>query len=481
MAIRNICTITREYLARQLSRAMGILFALLASLLMPQPFIYAHVSNLSVLSQTNPGDWPTYMKDIGHSGFNANESVLNVNTVPNLKVHWQYHVGARISSQPVVADGVVYWGSWDGYEHATTLAGQQLWRTFVGMTIPRSGCSIPPAGVAASATVTSISINGTTTSVVIVNGGNAHVYALRASDGSVLWSTAVGTSPDYMLWGGTTVYNGNVYTGVSSFGDCPLVTGKVVQLDASTGNILHSFNTVPTSCRGASVWMTPTIDIAEQALYVSTGNKGTCKTPETLAYALVKLSAIDLSFIDSWQLPAADQKGDNDFGSTPTLFTATISGQQREMIGFVNKDGVYYAFDRSHISAGPIWQFDLSSAPNNIASSAWDGTTLYTAGTLTTIKGKTCKGSVRAHDPATGTVKWEYCAPGKIIASLAAIPGVIFAGANNQLVALNATTGTQLFSFTDTSKQSIFWGCCTVSNGIVYAGNEAGNLFALGV
>jgi len=451
---------------------------LIAGLLIPQQLIYAHVSSLSVLSQ-NAGDWPTYMKDVGHSGFNANETILNVNTVPDLKIHWQYHVGARISSQPVVANGVVYWGSWDGYEHATNLNGQQLWQTFVGQTLGK--CSFSSAGVTGSSTVTSIVINGIATTVVIVNGGDAHVYALRASDGSILWHTAVGISPDYMLWAGTVVYNGDVYVGVASYGDCPLITGKVVQLDASTGNILHSFSTVPTPCHGASVWMVPTIDVADQTLYISTGNRGSCRVPETLSFALIKLSALDLSFIDSWQLPLADQGGDNDFGNTPTLFTATINGQQREMIGVVNKDGVYYAFDRSHISAGPIWQFDLSSATNNIASSAWDGHTLYTAGTLTTINGKTCKGSVRAQDPATGAVKWAYCAPGKIIASLAAVPGVVFAGANNQLIALNAATGAQLFSYTDTSKQSIFWGCCTVANGIVYAGNQAGNLYAFGL
>lgn len=479
MAIRNTGNTLIGLFAWPVSRVTGILVVLVASLLMSQQFAYAHVSNLSVLPQTSAGDWPTYMKDAGHSGFNASETILNVNTVPDLKIHWQYHVGARISSQPVVANGVVYWGSWDGYEHATNLNGQQLWQTFVGQT--QGKCAFSSAGVTGSSTVTSIVIGGTATTVVIVNGGDAHVYALRASNGSILWSTAVGISPDYMLWAGTVVYNGDVYTGVASYGDCPLITGKVVQLDASTGNILHSFSTVPTPCRGASVWMVPTIDIADQTLYISTGNKGDCRVPETLSFALIKLSAIDLSFIDSWQLPLADQRGDNDFGNTPTLFTATINGQQREMIGVVNKDGVYYAFDRSHISAGPIWQFDLSSAPNNIASSAWDGNTLYTASTLTTINGKTCKGSVRAQNPATGAVKWAYCAPGKIIASLAAIPGVVFAGSNNQLIALNAATGAQLFSYTDTSKQSIFWGCCTVANGIVYAGNQAGNLYAFGL
>lgn len=471
---------TLKKIAMPLGRVIGILIALVIGLLVPQQLTYANGRQSLPLNRASPGDWPTYMMDSGHSGFNPNETILNANSVPSLKIHWKYSVGARISSQPVIANNTIYWGSWDGYEHATNLNGQQLWQTYVGMTTPRSNCSIPPAGVAASATVTSITLNGIATTAIIVNGGNAHVYALNASNGSILWSTAVGTSPDYMLWGGTTVYNGDVYTGVSSYGDCPLVTGGVFQLDALTGNILHTFNTVSAPCRGASVWMTPTIDIANQALYVSTGNKTSCKTAP-LSLALVKLSTTDLSLIDSWQLPLANQQGDNDFGSTPTLFTATINGQQRQMIGLVNKDGVYYAFDRTQISAGPLWQQTLSSVSSNIASSAWDGSTLYTASSRTTINGKTCNGAVRAHDPATGAVKWAYCAPGKISAALGAVPGVIFAGSGSHLIALNAATGAQLFTYTDKSKQSTFLACCSISNGVFYAGNQAGNLYAFGL
>ncbi len=446
-----------------------MLMVLIGILLIPQQTVRA-----------DAGDWPTYMMDVSHSGFNSTETILNASNVSNLKVHWQFHAASSISSQPVVAHGVVYWGSWDGYEHATDLNGHQLWQTFLGTTVQSGNCSPHSAGVAGSATIASVTINGVATDVVFVDGGNAHVYALRASDGSVLWSTSLGTSPNYMLWAGTTVYNGSVYVGVASYGDCPLITGKVVQLDVSTGHIQHSFNTVPSTCKGGSVWMVPTIDLANQALYISTGNGTKCKTPETLAFSLIELNLTNLALIDSWQTPASQQTGDSDFGSTPTLFTATIGGTTHQMIGLVNKNGIYYAFDRSHIGAGPVWQVQLSNA-SDIASSAWDGQTLYTAGTLTTINGKTCTGSVRAHDPATGTILWAYCAPGKVVTSLAVIPGVVFAGAGPKVIALNATTGALLFTFIEPNKKGIFWGCCSVSNGIVYAGNEAGNLYAFGL
>lgn len=43
---------------------------------------------------------------------------------------------------------------------------------------------------------------------------------------------------------------------------------------------------------------------------------------------------------------------------------------------------IYYAFDRTKISAEPLWEKPVSSARNNISPSAWDGTTLYVASTL---------------------------------------------------------------------------------------------------
>ena len=60
--------------------------------------------------------------------------------------------------------------------------------------------------------------------------------------------------------------------------------------------------------------------------------------------------------VSARQVPAKQQKVDSDFGSTPTLFVASISGITRQMIGLQNKNGIYYAFDRSTISSGPLWQ-----------------------------------------------------------------------------------------------------------------------------
>jgi len=437
------------------------------------------VANMTIprsTSHAQGGDWPTYLGSNERSGFNGSETSINPTTAPNLKLHWTYKAGGVISTQPVTFNGQIYWGSWDGFEHATTLSGTQVWATNLGKT---TAASCTPSSVGVGSTASVVSLNGT--SVVFVGGGNATFYALNAANGTVIWKTLLGSSPSHFLWSSPAFYNGSVYEGVASFGDCPEVHGQLVQMSATTGVIQHVFDMVPTRCIGGPVWGSPTIDTATGDLFFATGNKGSCSVAEPMAVALVELHAADLSFVGSWQVPASQQfTKDSDFGSTPTLFTATIGGVLHQMVGIVNKNGIYYAFDRTNISAGPLWEKPVSSAPNNISPSAWDGTTLYVASTLTTINGLSCRGSVRALDPATGGYLWEHCTPGKVIDAVTLVPGLVIVGASTNLLVLDAKSGQQLFAFHDGTKGSFFYGAASVSNGVLYIGNKDGNLYAFG-
>ena len=64
-------------------------------------------------------DWSMFLGDAAHSGYNSAESAINASTVANLKLQWTYQTGGgNISTEPIVASGNVYWGSWDGNEYA---------------------------------------------------------------------------------------------------------------------------------------------------------------------------------------------------------------------------------------------------------------------------------------------------------------------------------------------------------------------------
>src|SRR5579859_2192017 len=74
---------------------------------------------------SSAGDWPMYMYDVGRSSYNTSETMINPLTAPYLqpKVLAGDKSQKYILSQPVVSNGVVYWGSFDGYEHATPISG----------------------------------------------------------------------------------------------------------------------------------------------------------------------------------------------------------------------------------------------------------------------------------------------------------------------------------------------------------------------
>src|SRR3989440_958404 len=434
------------------------------------------------------GAWPTYMANNQRSGFNGSETIINATSAPNLKVHWTATGEGKIFSQPVVANGIVYWGSWNGYEHATALDGAPLWQRNLGQTTANCGAN-GALGVISTAAVASVSINGSLTSVVFVGGGDDHLYALDASSGAVIWSTPLGApSSNTFIWASPVVYNNSVYVGTSSIGDCPLTPGQLFRLDAATGSIQNTFNVVASGCVGGGIWSSPTIDIGENSIYFTTGTISRCPTSESNALAIVKLNASDLSFIGSWQIPKVERVKDGDFGATPTLFKATIGGTVHRLVGAANKNGIYYAFDRTTISRGPLWKANIAvggvcpqCGDGSISSSAWDGTWLYVAGGRTTINSNSCKGSLRALDPATGNFIWEHCLnDGTVLGAVTMVPGVVAVVEGPDLALIDATSGNTLFTYNGLSSTSHFYGSPSISNGVLYVGNKDHRLYALG-
>src|SRR6516225_6350967 len=48
--------------------------------------------------------WTMFQGDLGHSGFNGAETILNATTAPQMKVLWTRNVARKISSQVVEAN-----------------------------------------------------------------------------------------------------------------------------------------------------------------------------------------------------------------------------------------------------------------------------------------------------------------------------------------------------------------------------------------
>src|SRR5207245_5779848 len=96
--------------------------------------------------------------------------------------------------------------------------------------------------------------------------------------------------------------------------------------------------TSPTGTIGASVWTSAGSDGNFVWITVGNGDSGD-------SFSIVRLSTA-LTFQTKWTVP--DTFGtDLDWGSSPTLFEAVLNGTSTQMVGANEKNGIFYALDRS--------------------------------------------------------------------------------------------------------------------------------------
>jgi outer membrane protein assembly factor BamB len=433
-----------------------------------------------------PG-WTTYLQGNDRTGFTS-DSGFNPTSVQNLNLAWQASDTAPnngIFPQPVVSNGLVYWGSNDGFERATSTSGNLVWQTNLGRTSPPA-CSDPSNwGISSTPTITTDVPVGGATSVLYVGGGNSKLYALNAATGAVLWSYDVGGNPNTFIWDSPLVYGNSVYIGVSSFGDCPLVQGQMLQLNRVTGALQNTFDLVPNGCTGGGVWSSPTLDATAGTIYFTTGTASPDCPSTPGGPSMYELRASDLSLVGSWTIPVALQTFEDDFGATPTLFNGVIGGQSVPLVGAINKNGIFYAFKRDALPSGPVWQTRIATGGSDppsghgpIAPAAFDGTTLYVGGDNTTG----CTGTVNALNPSTGAFIWTHCFTdsGSVEGVEGAVTvtsgGVVAVGEGSNIQVVSAATGASLFTYATAGP---IWGPASIVGSTLYEGDLAGNLYAL--
>ena len=366
-------------------------------------------------SAAQSSDWPHYLFDDGHSSHNALATAITPANASTLVEDWSFidpqptiegQPIASFYSSPTVFEGVVYIGSNTGNFYALDEAtGAVLWQQLLGYVTPTTCGS--GQGVTSTATLAIDPVSGALT--VYVGGGDGYLYALDAATGNIVFRqlvTNVGTNKNRgFIWASPVIIRNTIYLGWASQCDHPLVRSGIKSFDQHTGALRNTFYTLPQGSTGAGVWSTAATD--GNSIWITTGNGD----PGGSSYAIVKLRANNLQFQTQWINPLS---GDLDWGSSPTLFQARLNNVKTQMVGANGKDGIFHAFDANHLENGPVWSFQVGTRGNSIigkdlAAPIWDSTSrrLFVAGNLTTINGTVFAGSVRAFNPADGSIIWE--------------------------------------------------------------------------
>jgi outer membrane protein assembly factor BamB len=314
-----------------------------------------------------------------------------------VKPLWTVGLGQQISATLAIADGVVFAGAWDGVLYALDARnqGKKLW----SFTVVTSGQIYAPPVVAGG--------------VVYASGhvpqqiGENPLYALRVTDGTVVWST---TQPQYLSYATVLVQGGILY--IPAIGDAfdAILVGKV---EAATGKILPG--------KGPDGLTVSSPTITGNLLYVGATDGYVYALDISKNMALAWRTRIASGAAVGTPLAGVDTS-DVEISSSPAVANGAV------YIG--SPDHNLYALDATtgkvlwKYATGDVISFTSPAVANGIVYVGSDDKALH------------------AVDAATGKGVWKYATGGKLKSSPLVDNGVVYVGSyDSNLYALDAATG----------------------------------------
>lgn len=433
------------------------------------------------------GDWPQYRHDA--RGGSANPGVFAASRVADLVEAWRLDLGQYVYTQAVAAEGlVVYTTAFSGKLVAIDEAtGRERWPAKTLNAPISTACegAKQPGFWAAAA------VGG---GVVYAASPDGNLYALRASDGTSVWTarvadgSAAGHGEFVQSSPAVSTALGRVYLGVASSAHCDEVAGRIVAVDLANGAV-QSRSLVKPGQQGATIWSSIAVAEEENRLYATTGNRIGPAVDEPYAQAFLALDPKTLEVLDHWQNPTTLEN--SDFGSSPALLDAA----GLKLVAATSKDGNLYVLRRDALSRGPLWTAriavidpenptvggDPSAGFGSISTPAVAHGLLYAAGGRTP---QAEAGSVTAFQPDTGRVVWRRAMPGYVIAPLAAAGEILAAessspdGSESWLTVLDAASGDVLRTFRGAIGT---FAAPSIAHGLIFWTDAYGRATALGV
>ncbi len=357
---------------------------------------------------------------------------------------------------------------------------------------------------------------------------DAHLLALSARTGKLLWDTAVANYRDgYSITSAPLAFDDVVVTGMGG-GDYP-IRGKIVALDAKTGQKRWEFSTVPGKGEpgnetwagdswqqgGTGSWVTGSYDAEQDLLIWGTGNpapdfNATGRAGDNLySCSAVALQAKTGKLVWHYQFTPGDVH-DWDSSQVPVLADRMEDGKLQRQVLWANRNAFFYVLDRTNGKflrgtpfAHQTWTTGLDPKTGRPAARAdaiptskgtlvfpgpgggtnwWPSSydakldlffvpALERGGVYFSEKTPAAKhaevflGSatqgvsglkhysvVRALEPQTGKLRWEYRLPprdsiGELGGILSTDGGLVFSSDLSTFFALDSVTGAKLWSF----------------------------------
>jgi alcohol dehydrogenase (cytochrome c) len=303
-------------------------------------------------------EWLTYSGSLDGRRYTPLTEIAPGN-VSRLRVRWIRQFGASESSRseatPIVVGGVIFTTEPPSDVVALDVrSGEERWRYRRSLPDKLPACC--------TRTNRGLAVLG---NVLFFGSIDGFLVAINASNGSVIWQTAVGSPSDgYTMTGAPLIVNGSVVTGVAGgeYG----IRGFLAAYDAQTGRQQWKFNTIPGPGEfghdtwkndawrtgGGPTWITGSYDPALDLVYWGVGNpapdfQGDVRPGDNLfTNSMIALHAGTGKLAWYFQFTPHDEH-DWDSTQTPILADIPIEGVLRRVICVANRNGFYYVLDRT--------------------------------------------------------------------------------------------------------------------------------------
>jgi outer membrane protein assembly factor BamB len=390
-----------------------------------------------------------YGRNLSHT-FSNEQSLINPSNVASLQLTWTFPTGDAVSASPTAVDEVVYVGSWDGYFYAIHAhSGKLKWKfkldcQYTVSPIPNQCLPLPQGFTLAPRVSTDGGIVTSSAAVidgVVYFGGGKTLYALKASNGDLLWKHVICGNPEEFacaldpfdptrIFSSPAVFGGLVFVGQSvdgvnhyrgGFEAIEAATGKIrwrFELDPILSSQGHAVGVYNRGC--GNVWSSAAIDTNAGLVFFGTTD---CHDDATPPYHEAVLALEAGTGKLRWVFHR-HQLGicDIDFGASPNI----IDLGKGSFVGIGAKDGTYYLLNR--LTQNPtgelVWQRNVvfgGYLGGFYGGAAFDGAHIFSATGIGDFNPFTPAGpcssdprdtalqepSMHALNAADGSILWE--------------------------------------------------------------------------
>lgn len=319
-------------------------------------FAPVSADELEGAADDHPEDWLTYSGSFAshrHSRLNQ----INRGNVGTLRVEWARQFPTtedRIETSPIIRGSTMFITEPPNRVHALdATSGQVLW-TYTRDLPSRLQLCCGPAN-------RGVALLGNR---VFVGTLDAHLVALDAETGKLLWDVAVAApSSGYSITGAPLAVKDMVITGVA--GGEFMARGFVDAYDAASGKRRWRFYTVPAAGEagsetwgdesprpsGAPTWLTGSYDPEQRVIYWGVGNPspefyGEGRKGDNLYSDSVIALDHDTGRLRWYFQFTPHDLHDWDAVQIPVLVDTLIDNSKRKLLAFANRNGFYYLLDR---------------------------------------------------------------------------------------------------------------------------------------